>query len=56
MSRRFLRLSVRVTVRWWVPLYIRGVIFISMITGREPDPVKVEYWVKKGMKTEVVED
>lgn len=54
MARRFFRL--RFTVRWWVPLYIEGVCFISMVTGKEPDPAKVDYWLKKGIKTEVVDD
>lgn len=54
MGRRFLRL--RLTMRWWVPLYIQGVQLMSMVTGRDPDYRKVDYWLKKGFKAEVVED
>lgn len=54
MARRILQL--RVTIRWWVPLYIQGVQLMSKVTGRYPDYRKVDYWLKKGLKTEVISD
>lgn len=48
------RLMVRVSLRWWLPLYILGVRLMSEMTGLEPDPAKVAYWVRKGIKAKVV--
>tara|TARA_A100000171_G_scaffold51185_1_gene64730 strand:- start:441 stop:605 length:165 start_codon:yes stop_codon:yes gene_type:complete len=50
------RLTVRLSLRWWLPFYIEGVRLMSEITGLEPDPAKVAYWVRKGVKTTVVCD
>ena len=43
----------RVSLRWWLPLYILGVRLMSEMTGLEPDPAKVAHWVGKGIKTKV---
>lgn len=56
MARTRLALRIRVNVRWWLPLYFKGVRLMSEMTGLEPDPAKVRYWVGKGIKTEVVRD
>lgn len=56
MVRSRLALRLRVTVRWWLPLYLKGVRLMSEMTGLEPDPAKVAYWVGKGFKTTVVRD
>tara|TARA_R110000851_G_C13102500_1_gene568938 strand:- start:22555 stop:22713 length:159 start_codon:yes stop_codon:yes gene_type:complete len=47
------RLTIR--LRWWLPLYLKGVRLMSEMTGLEPDPAKVAYWVGKGIKTKVVQ-
>lgn len=49
------QIMVRVSLRWWLPLYILGVRLMSELTGLEPDPDKVRYWVKKGIKFKVVQ-
>lgn len=50
------RLMVRISLRWWLPLYIEGVRLMSEMTGLEPDPAKVAYWVRKVIKSTVVRD
>jgi len=35
-------ISFRVSVAWWLPLYVDGVRLMSWLTGLEPDMEKVE--------------
>lgn len=49
MSSVTAQISVRVKVAWWVPLYLQGVVAMSILTGREPDEEKVLAWVLRGV-------
>ncbi|ANO57366.1 hypothetical protein KCMEEFEO_00064 [Pseudomonas phage MD8] len=40
--------------RWWLKLYLAGVSITSVITGLEPDPMRVSYWIRRGIKINVV--
>ncbi|MGP5106681.1 hypothetical protein [Pseudomonas helleri] len=48
-----LTLTLNVRVRWWFLAYLQGVSLTSIITGLEPDPAKLEFWIKRGLKIEV---
>ncbi|SUD78197.1 Uncharacterised protein [Pseudomonas putida] len=39
--------------RWWLKYYLAGVLGIALVTGREPDPDRIAYWVDRGLKAEV---
>ena len=54
MAKGQLNLRVRVALRWWLPAYIRGVTLMAVLTGLEPHPDKVAYWLGKGLKIEAV--
>ncbi|WP_176394305.1 hypothetical protein [Chromobacterium violaceum] len=49
-------ITVRVRMRWWLPLYVAGVDFMSTVTGMEPDDEQVRKWLKRGMHAELVKD
>lgn len=42
------RLQVR--TRWWLRHYLAGVVLVSVLTGRTPDPAKVEWWIRRGLR------
>ena len=42
------RLQVR--TRWWLRHYLAGVALVSHLTGMEPDPEKMERWIRRGLK------
>ena len=46
-------MTLTVKVAWWLPLYLHGVAFVSMVMGLEPDMAKVEAVVTKGVKVVV---
>lgn len=39
--------------RWLLKFYLAGVLAIAQMTGREPCPERVSYWVGRGIKIEV---
>jgi hypothetical protein len=39
--------------RWWLKYYLAGVLALAQLTGREPCPERVSYWVGRGIKIEV---
>ncbi|WP_177332424.1 MULTISPECIES: hypothetical protein [Pseudomonas] len=39
--------------RWWLKFYLAGVLAMAQMTGREPNPERVSYWVVRGLKVEV---
>lgn len=43
-------LVIQVKMRWWLRLYLYGVVFTSYITGMSPDRDKVTKWMRRGMK------
>lgn len=38
--------------RWWLKYYLAGVFAMTRLTGREPCPERVSYWVGRGIKIE----
>jgi len=42
------RLQVR--TRWWLRHYLACVALVSWMTGLEPDPAKLEWWIRRGLK------
>ncbi|MDU5684991.1 MAG: hypothetical protein E6017_05240 [Kluyvera cryocrescens] len=51
-------MNFRVVVhnRWWLKWYLTGLLITSTLTGLEPDPARVRYWVDRGTKIEVIPD
>ncbi|MDP9557841.1 UNVERIFIED_ORG: hypothetical protein J2W65_003489 [Pseudomonas parafulva] len=49
--------KVHVTIvsrqRWWLKYYLAGVLVVSHLTGRKPDPARVSFWVKRGITLKV---
>lgn len=43
----------RITLRWWLRVYLYGVILMAYALGAEPDMAKVEAMVKRGIKVVV---
>ncbi|MDM9593624.1 hypothetical protein QU617_09905 [Pseudomonas guariconensis] len=39
--------------RWWLRFCLAGVLAIAQMTGREPCPERLSYWVGRGIKIEV---
>ncbi len=39
--------------RWWLKYYLAGVIAMADLTGREPCPERVGYWIRRGIRIEV---
>jgi hypothetical protein len=39
--------------RWWLKCYLAGILAVAQITGREPCPERISYWVGRGIKIEV---
>lgn len=39
--------------RWWLKYYLTGVLALARLTGCEPCPERVSYWVGRGIKIEV---
>lgn len=44
---------VRVHRAWWLRWYLAGVVMMSLATGREPDLVKVQGWIRRGLKVKL---
>lgn len=51
MAKVYAKIVCRQT--WWLNYYLSGVLFMSRITGREPDMVRVFRWVERGIEVEV---
>lgn len=45
---------VRISFKFWVQPYLAGVELASTITGLDPDPEKVMYWLSRGIKIDLV--
>ena len=37
-----------VKIRWWLRLYLAGVVITSRITGLDPDWQKAGQWIRRG--------
>jgi hypothetical protein len=40
-------LTARITYAWWWKPYCYGLMATAWLTGLDPDPEKVGYWLKK---------
>jgi hypothetical protein len=49
MAKSLLKLSVQVRCRWWLQYYLLGVRLMSILLERDPDWVRVERMIKKGL-------
>ena len=47
-------MTIKVKVKWWLKLYLSGLIMICWLTDNEPDVDKVQFWLNKGIKLEKV--
>jgi hypothetical protein len=47
-----MRLSVTVSVRWWLPYYLSAVLMLCKISGREPNMDRVGQWIRRGLKVD----
>ena len=43
-------LVVRWRLRWWAHAYLLGVVFMMRITGAIPDPDRLDYWLRRGIR------
>jgi len=48
-------ITVSIKLAWWLRAYLRGVGFISELTGLEPDPEKVSWWVERGVTIKLLD-
>jgi len=46
-------LTLKLKVRWWLKLYLSGVLLTARLTHCQPNWERVSYWVGKGIKIEV---
>jgi hypothetical protein len=40
---------IEVRWRWWLRWYLLGLRVTSQISGLEPDPAKIEPWIRRGL-------
>jgi hypothetical protein len=43
-------LMITIKFAFWFRFYTYGLVFFSAITGTQPDPQKVEYWISKAIR------
>lgn len=49
-----MKARIVVRQRWWLKWYLVGISAALTITGLEPDPERITYWVGRGTKIEVI--
>jgi len=42
--------NIKIRTAWWLPLYLKAIVWVYAITGRETDWSKVERVVVRGMR------
>ena len=48
------RLTLKVRIAWWLKPYFYALATISALTGLEPNYDRVNYWINKAMRLEIV--
>ncbi len=48
-----LTIKLKVTIAWWVPVYVNTVAFICRLTNQLPDEDKIAYWIQRGITIEL---
>ena len=46
-------LTARVTFAWWWRPYVYGVAFTCWLTGMQPDPERIGYWMKRAARIHI---
>jgi hypothetical protein len=54
MAQHGTTLTLKVSIAWWLPVYLQTLKTLCQITGMEPNMERVGYWVSRALKTEVV--
>lgn len=49
-------LKVVITQAWWLKPYLFGISVIGALSGREPDWDKVNHWITRSMRMEIVDE
>jgi len=49
-------ITVSIKLAWWLPAYIACVRFMSDTTGLDPDMDRVESWIRRGVKLQVLDN
>lgn len=47
------QITVSIKLAWWLKWYLRGVVFVALLSGLQPDPKRVGYWVARAVEIEV---
>lgn len=53
MATSKLRFVVHIRPRWWLHSYLAGLRLICRVFGTEPNPEKVGYWVRRGLRISI---
>lgn len=46
-------IEVDISVAWWLRWYLSGVLIMSQLTGLQPDPMRVGWWLAKAVSVRV---
>lgn len=46
-------LTIKVSVKWWMRVYINTLIALCQLTGAEPNMEHVSYWLRRGVTFKV---
>lgn len=49
------KLTIVIKQAWWLKPYLYGIAIIGALSGREPDWDKVQVWIDRSMRMEIVE-
>lgn len=47
-------ITLDVRIAWWLRHYLFGVATMCALTGMEPNPDRLHYWIDKGVTVKVV--
>lgn len=47
-------LTIRVSTKWWMRIYINTLIVLCQLTGAQPNMDRVDYWLRRGVTFKVV--
>lgn len=46
--------QIQLKVSWWFRLWLEGLILVTQLSGRVPDPEKVDAMAKRGIKAKAL--
>ncbi|MBC7201922.1 MAG: hypothetical protein H5U29_00165 [Pusillimonas sp.] len=44
------QIKVQIKLAWWIRWYLMGVVLMARLTGQQPDPERIGYWVAKAAR------